>query len=574
MRRTARPLSVATLVASGLLALLATSADMIRDTTGLSANPAYLLHVAAYWLMFAAAFVIGGKAMDWLSGGNDANFAANVGQLETQQGFIPTPSDYGVRSIASLGGILLAAWSPWLILLYPGVIWYDSRQQLLQYFGLPNVFTDGALSDHHPVFDTMLYGSFVRLGQWLGSADFGAWLFTIVQATLTAGALAATVILARRCGATRRCALAMLAFLAFWPQVPAYASAMAKDATFLPFFLIFAVMAIETMRTRGKSLRSPVFVSGLLAAAMLASLTRKTGVIMVLIVVVVMIVAVRGAVARLKMACVGLLCAVLMGCVMPGLALPALGAKPGGSQEALGLMFQQSSRLLRDHGDELPDWQREAIETTLGKDVADRYSWWITDTVKDETVDRLDPAQLPEYLRAWAAGLAAHPLSYAQTYLAVEYGWFAVPNIADESTIMLLTPIDGHETNHIFDGSATIGLSWTDDSLGKSLEGVVSWLQGTPVGMALAAKAFWSTWMLAFLLVECRRRARGRMAWLAPLVAANLVLWISPTSVTREAMRYLLPMFFLVPLAVALVASGRAGDGRSGVERSQVGQTV
>lgn len=558
------------LVAAGALAVLATAADMIRSTTGLTPDPAYLAH----WLMYAAAFWVclrlASAALDWLSAGGGTDEATGTPSPASPASLAPTtpiaspaptplfdiPTTYRPAGIASTATALLACWSPWLILLYPGVIWYDSRQQLLQYFGLRNVFTNGGLSDHHPVFDTMLYGSFVRFGQWVGSADLGAWLFTVVQAAATACALAAALTLIRRCGASRRCVLATAAVLAFWPQVPVYAAAMAKDATFLPFLLAFSVMAVEAMRSHGGAFACPPFALGFLAAAALMCLTRKTGLIVVLLVAAAVFVAVRGVKARVQVAGTTLTCVALMAVVMPAVVLPALGAVPGGRQEALGLMFQQSARLLRDHGDDVPDWQRSTIRATLGDDVENRYSWWMTDTVKDETIDRQDTLarMMPAYAKAWAAGLAEHPGSYVQTYLAVEIGWYAVPVLNDGNTVMYLTPIDGHETDHTFAGSTSIGFVWSDTTIGQALENTISWFQGTPLGMIVGAKAFWSTWALAFLLLECRRRAPGRLPWLMPLVAANLVLWISPTSVTREAMRYLLPMFFLMPITVALIA--------------------
>lgn len=534
-----------TLIITGALAVLATIADMIRETTGFSLNPAYIVHLVMDWVALLALFRAGSTALDWLAQRSAQTDDALI---------IHIPSNYRMRSLLKLALVIGICWLPWIILTYPGVIWYDARQQLLQFFGLPNTFTAGALSDHHPVFDTLLYGLFISLGRASGSADAGAFLFCVFQAFAAAAAMASGVILARRVGATSRTLNVLLAVTCFFPHLPLYASAMAKDATFLPGFIFFSVASIEIVRSRGACLGSARRIVAYVALALIMSLTRKTGLIMVLIIVAVTAACVRGRRARAAVASAGVIAACVMVLVMPGIILPALGAKPGGSQEALGLLFQQSARLLREQGNDLPAWQRNAIEDVLGEDAASNYSWWITDTVKDPLVDTGYEENLPAYICAWAAGLVDHPLVYLKSYLAVQTGWYAMPAAGGEDYIMYGTPIDAHEMNHRFEGSRIIGFSWRDTTVGSMLEDIDEWVQSTPVGALLLSKAFWSTWMLAFCLWSCRRRAPRRLPWLAPLVAANLVLWISPTSVTREAMRYLLPLLFIVPLSLALVA--------------------
>lgn len=601
-----------------ILSLLATIADMVRDTTGLSAHPVYLAHAAGYAVLFAALFRIGFACLDWLERpGSSAGTLLNI------------PDCYTPRSIARLAAIIFCCWLPWLILTFPGVIWYDSRQQLLQFFGMPNVFTAGALSDHHPVFDTLLYGLFVQVGRGLGSADVGAYLFCLVQAAATAAALGACVILVRRSGATRRTLAVLLAVLCFFPHLPLYASAMAKDATFLPFLLAFTVFYIEAVRSRGavflyrgqrapghafrhQALRSAhnslchsvlcspsgapscfgartsvstpcsqdalpfglplrlhafasfdpsrchrlclprVAAFCLIACGM--ALTRKTGLIIVLIFCVALTVYLLRCRAQILVPVMtAAITALLMLVIMPFMILPALGAEPGGAQEALGLLFQQSSRVVREHGDELPPEELDAVESTLGDDVAQRYAWWITDTVKDQAIDTPLVAHMDAYLPVWAAQAVRYPITYLEAYLATQVGWYAVPTTAAGSYIMFGTPIDAHELDHTFEGSRAIGFSWSDTAIGTVLEALDEWVQSTPLGMVMLSKGFWSTWMLAFMIVACRRRCPERMMWLVPLIAVNVVLWISPTSVTREAMRYLLPLLFLVPVSCALV---------------------
>ena len=565
-----------TCIAIAILTMLATIADMVRDTTGLSAHPVYLAHAAGYAVLFAVLFRVGFWFLDWM-----ARPSASRGAL------LEVPDRYGARAIARLAAIIFVCWLPWLVLTFPGVIWYDARQQLLQFFGLPNVFTSGALSDHHPVFDTLLYGSFVQVGRWFGSADVGAYLFCLVQAAATAAALGACVILVRRAGATSRTLMALLAVLCFFPHLPLYASAMAKDATFLPFMLAFAVVYIEAVRSRGQTLASPRGMVLFCGLALTMCLTRKTGLIIVVIICASLAICLhrhrvrgtrgpakppmrstmrghgrpderfRALICPMAVPLVALgISALLMFVIMPFVALPALEAKPGGVQEVYGLLFQQSARVVREHGDELPPEELEVIETTLGDDVAQRYAWWITDTVKDETIDTPLGERVGSYLPVWAAQAVRYPVTTLEAYLATQVGWYAVPTMGDGSYIMYGTPIDAHEMDHTFAGSSAIGFTWSDTTIGTALEAIDEWVQGTPLGMIVLSKGFWNTWMLAFLIVACRHRCPERMIWLVPLIAANAVLWISPTSVTREAMRYLMPLLYLVPVSCALIARG------------------
>ena len=548
-------------MAIGVLAVLATVADMVRDTTGLSAHPVYLVHAVGYAAFFAILFRVGFLFLDWMA------------RPSTFRGTLPiVPDHYAPAGVVRLAAVIYVCWLPWLVLAFPGVIWYDARQQLLQFFSLPNVFTSGALSDHHPVFDTLLYGSFVRLGRVLGSADVGAFLFCLVQAAATAVALSACVILVRRMGATSRTLVTLLAVLCFFPHLPIYASAMAKDATFLPFMLVFSVVYGEALRSRGKVLTSPRHAVLFCGLALCMCLTRKTGIIIVTVLCAALAIYLRrcyvrglmepGALNRMQTESV-IVPVVILGVsaatmlvLMPYFVLPALDAKPGGSQEMYGLLFQQSARVMREHGDELPREELDVIEETLGDDVSQRYAWWITDTVKDETVDTPLNERLVDYLPVWAAQTVRYPITSLEAYLATQVGWYAVPAVGGGSYIMYGTPVDTHELDHSFAGAQNIGFSWSDTTIGVALETVDEWVQSTPLGMIVLSKGFWSTWMLAFLVIACRHRCPERITWLMPLIAANAVLWISPTSVTREAMRYLLPLLYLVPVSCALVASG------------------
>lgn len=547
------------LMVAGILAMLATIADMFRDTVGFSCSPVYLVHAVGHLAFFCAAFMLGDYLIDRFATArksevsglqqNRAGWFTNLSNIA----FSAIPQAYSLGGVVKLGAIIYACWAPLLVLLFPGVIWWDTRQQLLQYNGLPNALSEGAITDHHPVLDTYLYGWFTDLGRALGSVDAGVYAFCLVQAFLTACALACCLVLVRRMSGERGVCLTLLAFLCLYWHLPIYASAMAKDAIFLPFFLLFSVASIEVMRSRGQLLRARGFLLAYVMLVLLVALTRKTGLILALVVLIAVFFRATGRRGKLIVAAVAVGSSLFMAVVMPGTVLPALGCEPGGKQEVYGLMFQQSALLMRDHGDELPEWQRQEIEHAIGEDGKNNYTWFLTDSVKDPTFGRADELDFAAYFGAWVVGLLHHPLCYLEAYLGVQVGWYAMPAAGSEALSPYVTPVDGHNVSHVFPRSRDLGLSWSDATLGRSVESLVAWFQSTPVGMLVGAKALWSTWGMAFLLLEMKRRAPQKLYLLAPLVAANLVLWISPTSYTTESMRYLLPLLFWLPVSAAMV---------------------
>lgn len=543
---------------AGILAVLATIADMFRDTVGFSRNPVYVVHFLGHAAFFCVAFMLGDYLIERFAagrksaaGGSRQNKAAWLDNLSVMA-FSAVPRTYAFCRIVKLGAIIYACWSPLLVLLFPGVIWWDTRQQLLQYNGLPNALSEGVITDHHPVLDTYLYGWFTDLGRALGSVDAGVYVFCLVQAFVTVCALACCLILVRRLGGHRDVCVALLAFLCLYWHLPIYASAMAKDATFLPFFLLFSVASIEVMRSRGRLLRVPGFLAAYVALVLLVSLTRKTGLILTLVVLIAVLFRATGRRGKLIVAAVAVGSSLFMAVIMPRAVLPALGCEPGGKQEVYGLMFQQSALLMRDHGDELPEWQRQEIERAIGEDGKNNYTWFLTDSVKDPTFGEADELDFSAYLGAWAAGFLQHPFCYLEAYLGVQAGWYAMPAGGSEVLSPYVTHVDGHNVSHVFPRSRDLGLTWSDATLGRDIESIVTWFQSTPIGMFVGSKALWSTWGMAFLLLEMRRRAPQKLYLMAPLVAASIVLWISPTSYTTESMRYLLPLLFWLPVSTAM----------------------
>lgn len=119
---------------AGIFGVLATIADMFRDTVGFSCNPIYLVHVLGYMAFFYSAFMLGDYLIDWFlvgrKGAVDVPRQDHAGWFNNvcDTAFSGIPQTYAFGGIIKLGAIIYACWAPLLVLLFPGVIWWDTRQ--------------------------------------------------------------------------------------------------------------------------------------------------------------------------------------------------------------------------------------------------------------------------------------------------------------------------------------------------------------------------------------------------------------------------------------------------------------
>lgn len=70
--------------------------------------------------------------------------------------------------------VMLICWLPWLLAFYPASMNWDTYYQIAMFSGETPVWAipyaptgsivDHAFSDHHPLFDTLIFGAFARLG--------------------------------------------------------------------------------------------------------------------------------------------------------------------------------------------------------------------------------------------------------------------------------------------------------------------------------------------------------------------------------------------------------------------------
>lgn len=528
------------------IGLLASFGDEIRLKDRITPSLHITLQSVWYSLVFYCFVLIFERLLIWIQ------------KSQSTSGKTWLNFNVGIRSTIILASIIFICWLPYVLYLRPGVIWYDTANQLLQWFHLPNLFTQGQLSDQHPVFDTMVFGLFVQLGNLFGSGEYGIFLYTIIQAVITSAVFAYCLQYMFELGASRRLIKIAMVFVCFFPLIPLYSIGMVKESIFLPIFICFSIEYTKVVRTHGSELLHRNRLLIFLILSVLLSLTRKTGIyIVVSMCIILLFVVERKAIKRIVLT--GSVTVLIVGILFPFVIFPVFNIQEGGKQEMLAIPFQQTARLMKNHGEEINEEQTHIINQILGVNAASRYNPYSSDPVKGFVWNSQKNEALGPYSRIWFSGLLDHPKTYLEAYIAMEYAWIAIPTASSPEISNRLMPVFASGTNHsFFDGHEKIGLSNNTSDRGLKIENSINWIEQTPVGMILFSRALWTTWMFAFICYEAiraRRYGRARtLATVAPYIVSYLMLWISSTSGSIEAMRYMIPQVFLFPLFITIIS--------------------
>ena len=455
------------------------------------------------------------------------------------------------RSVIVCSAIMLLCWLPWLIGLFPGSMNWDTYYQIHQcypgnhpiYF-IPyeptQSFVDYYFSDHHPVFDTLVFGAFALASDAaFGTWNYGVFLYVAIQSAATALSFTAGVAYLQTMGLGKVGRVILFLVFALFPVYPAYAATMVKDSLFSWIFVVFFIMVVHVVRQGGKPLRNGAFLAGFVAICILLCLTKKPGVYIVLGTLVVLLAAYRRyAWKQLLATCLS--CALLMWVILPFVAFPLLDVVPGGKQEALAVPFQQTARYAVDHGDEAQEWEREAIDSVLVYDtLPERYDPDDADPVKFMWNYHCTSDDLLRYFEAWGSQGLRHPEAYAAAWFDMVDG-FLIP-----TDIIQIHRSTGSTAP---DESPLIWQPTQLDDLRNGLFAFYDTLAGLPVIGLLFQTCVWATYIPIACGAIIVVRNRKLLPALVPVMLSLLVCFVAPVVHAR----YALPLIYLDPLLIAL----------------------
>lgn len=524
-----------------------------------------------YWLFQFGLFIVRKNAVEeagtCISGHvKGSNLFHKVCSFEYVEGVLPSIRD-GLR--------LFVCWSPYLVLLYPGILYWDTGDQLGQFFGI-SVFGQkpGMIWDHHPFFDTFMYGSVVSTGKSLfGSYQSGIFLYSLLQFIVMDLVLAVWLGYLAQRGATRRWLKYITLFIAFFPVFPVMSLAMSKDITHAAIFLLWTLLFSKLVFKRMELLHHIGFDVVFLCVTLLAALTKKIGLYIIVACLIVALFVRCRAYLKIILASFGVITVLISNVVIPTYLFPVLHVIPGGPQAALAVPIQMTARVSAYHHEDITDSEKLAIDGFLlnsWDELGTKYVPFISDPVTAYNVR--DANKQSDFMRAWLSIGLRHPMTYFNSFVAQQSGWISFVGSSQASI-----PVSPYPTMPLQMQLVTT-TKVNPDSFGRLLPNrnpnkrqsllkhlLVS-IMSIPGINSIFYTAIWTVILPVFLIfllwIFRKRTSHENIIELIPYFISWLSLFAYPVSLTisQDPTRYMFHLVILLPLMLTLVTTFFTSD--------------
>lgn len=444
---------------------------------------------------------------------------------------------------------IFVCWIPWLLIFYPASITNDCVVQIAQFYGfLP-------LDNAHPIFSTLLVGSFVKLGDLLGSQNLGMFLYILLQSAVCAYAFALIINCIRDLKTPPLFQYFTLAFYCIVPIWGGYAQCAIKDTLFTGAMTLFCLQTVKSVIDSEKMLNSKKEILIFTLSALFACLLRHNGLFLVLPVVIFLGIFVFAKKQRIMIGIPLLLACAVYLCINEFI-VPIAGIGEQSKREIYSLPFQQTARYVKEHGDEVTDMERRAIDAVLDYDnLAELYNSQCSDDVKrtykldgNENEDEL----LENYFTVWKEMMIKHPHTYVEAFVSLNYGYYSLtPQIKGEDSTggkKIRTYMSSNLEKFDFE------ISRSDSVVTEAMKYLSALLLDLPILGLLCRNAlyFWILITLSVLFIH-----KKRYSYLIALLPLLILAFGCAGSPINDETRYFLPIISTTPVLLGLAYNMR-----------------
>ena len=444
---------------------------------------------------------------------------------------------------------ILICWSIYVIAFYPIILSPDPSFQIKQFFNVRTKYDDYAilldnnvfLTNHHPVFHTMILGYSLKLGRFLLNDNFGLFIYTLTQLLVLAFTLSLTIKYLNENNVNKKIVFIVLLLYCFIPMFPLYAMSGVKDTYYTCFIILYVMKLDKIIRSKQEKLSYKEMIQ-LLLIMFAVCLFRNNGIYVLILSFPLILIYSKKYFQTLLVIFIGVLA--FYGTYTKVL-LPSLKITDGSIRETLSIPFQQTARYVKYYDKDLSKNDIKVIDKVLGYEtLAKRYNPTISDPVKNEFNKYTTKKELLAYLKVWFKCFFKHPLVYIEATLNNIYGYFSPQSTNWYIYYKYDTRITEDKlVNYHYNNLSSLRLILS------------SFAQGFPYIplIGLISNIGFNTWLLLGLTTySIFKKKKEYLIVLSPLLISLLICVASPVN---TYFRYAMPFIFIMPFIFTLIVT-------------------
>lgn len=321
---------------------------------------------------------------------------------------------------------IVICYVPYIIAFYPAIMGYDPANQIKEVMGIHTRYMDSVvlldpnmtLTNFNPLIHTLLLGNCFKLGYNIGNVNLGLFLYSIIQLVVLISVLAYSIYYMKKEEVPTKLLYITLGIYALVPVFPFYAMSTVKDTFFSAFILLYIIKLYDIIKNKQTTKK---YIT-LFIISLLVILFRNNGIYTILLSMPFLLIPLKN---KRKPIITVIVCLLVCYIAYGKILLPSLKISNTSIREMLSIPFQQTARVVKYRGDELPEEEKEIIDKILIYDtLAERYEPDLSDAVKNKYNKYATSEELMDYFKVWFNQFFRYPVDYLDATISNIYGYF------------------------------------------------------------------------------------------------------------------------------------------------------
>lgn len=431
---------------------------------------------------------------------------------------------------------------PHLIISYPGAMANDSWTQIQQFFGgLP-------FTSHHPPVHTWLMGMSIKVGMLFGDANFGLFIYLLIQVFLFVVVFAYLIYTLTKWEVPRYVILLTYLAIALSPFFIVFACTILKDSIYSYMTLLFTIELCYMLKMKADYWKNRMHVCLWFTSIIGTMLMRNNGkyivypmVFMITVYLTKTLIFDKRLSTYIKKLVMVFLPIILANSILNGM-ITIYDISDHSIVDALSLPVQQTARYVTEHGDEVTEEEKAVLSKVFDYAVLETgYNPRISDPIKNCFSRESTTQDIIDYFKVWFKQFFKHPMTYVDATLNQNYTMI-YPFKEFDGMIFSWTRLNGEKEVYL-EGFPIYDIDKFIPA--KDLRNRLAYLSfSAPIAGVFSNYAVYNL-LLVYLIVFAMNKKMWKVLYISiPNIFSNLIVFAAPLVDPR----YAFPVFYSMPL--------------------------